>query len=92
MPRNKIPSPRLRGLRQAANKWRSIFARSAAWTLVFVLAAVLFNWPFFSRVQPWAGVVMFKFLMLAWAVVIALLFCIGMGAPPGRRGDRTDSD
>ncbi len=86
-----MESARSRGtsrLKQRLRRWRSLFGRSAAWTVVEVLALVTFSWPFINAGHSWTEQELYHFYVISWAILIVLLVCIGGCAASGRGGDR----
>ncbi len=75
-------------LKQRLRRWRSLFGRSAAWTVVEVLALVMFSWPFINAGRPWGEQDLYHFYFISWAILILLLVCIGGSAASGRGGDQ----
>jgi uncharacterized membrane protein len=65
-------------LEQALSRLQEVFARPALRVIVFILALVLFYWPFISRVRPWSGWHLFLFFFAAWLGVILLLVAMGL--------------
>ena len=75
-------------IKQRLRRWRSLFSRSAAWTVVEGLALVLFSWPFINTGRNWSEQDLYHFYFISWGILIVLLICIGGCVRSGRGGDR----
>jgi len=74
-------------IKQRLRTWRSLFGRSATWTVVEMLALVLFSWPFINTGRQWGEQDLYHFYFISWGILILLLVCIGGCSRSGRGGE-----
>lgn len=82
--------PRIRDqLRQMATGWRRMAGRPPFQGVVFLLAMVLFNWPYLHD-RLWPKEKLYAYIFAAWGAVVVLLIIIGLSV--SRRVDETDKE
>jgi len=68
-----------------------IFFKTGSFAILLFLAGVLlFNWPILSMAAEGGGTSVFKYLIIGWTVIVALLIVVGQCILGAEKADRED--